>query len=207
MMNWLDRWKGSTCVVLASGPSLVKQDIERVRVWREQNPTLRKVMVTNTTFRDALWADAVFGHDFKWFKVYIDEIEKTFKGARICAGQTPAAWRVDRMQNGKPLNGRHYQTFGNSGAASISLAIYAGCTKVIMLGFDCTKNKDGEVHHHGNHPAPLGNGGSMGSWPLKFEKLHAFALANRVEVVNCSRHTILTYFERRDLAQELETKC
>lgn len=92
------------------------------------------------------------------------------------------------------------KAFGNSGAGAISLAVKAGASRVILLGYDCQKT-GGMVHHHGDHPAGLGNAGSMPKWPEQFKRLAASL--EGVEVINCSRETALTAFPRGELESAL----
>ena len=90
--------------------------------------------------------------------------------------------------------------FGNSGAGAIALAAKAGASRVILLGYDCEKS-GGKVHWHGDHPAGLGNAGSMPKWPEQFKRLAASL--SGVEVINCSRATALTAFPRGKLESVL----
>jgi hypothetical protein len=193
-MTWMDRWPGATVVVLASGPSLTQTDIETVRQWREGGDD-RHVIVTNTTYQSAPWADAVFFHDFKWWAKYRHDILKRFQGDKvtICSVQSPHVIRL------RPPT---FSAFGNSGAGAISLAIYAGATKVIALGIDCATD-NGKRHHFGDHPPGLGNARSLPKWPNGFKKLAGHAQQKKVEVINASRKTALECFERQPLEAAL----
>src|SRR5690348_256930 len=56
------RWTGSHVVCIASGPSLTADQCEQVRKWRQeetQEQEKRRVIVVNTTYQIALWADAL----------------------------------------------------------------------------------------------------------------------------------------------------
>lgn len=81
------------------------------------------------------------------------------------------------------------------------MAVYMGAKNVVMLGFDC-QHTGGHAHWHGNHPAGLGNAGSVNKWPAKFEALKR-DIAGKAKVVNASRTSALTMFERVDLEQAL----
>jgi hypothetical protein len=63
-------------VCIASGPSLTAEDVERVRA------AGHPVIVTNTTFRLAPWADVLFGMDSKWWKEYHKEVDSVFTGRK-----------------------------------------------------------------------------------------------------------------------------
>ena len=80
------------------------------------------------------------------------------------------------------------------------MAVKAGASRVILLGYDCQKT-GGQVHWHGDHPEGLGNAGSMPKWAKQFEALAASV--NGVEVINCSRDTALRAFPRMSLEDAL----
>ncbi len=184
------RWH--TVVCIASGPSLTTADVERVRDWKAQAGPAeeRAVLVTNTTFRIAPFADVLYGFDVAWWKHHITEVETSFLGERCSQARLPSRYRVTYLKD--------VPHFGNSGAAAMYLAAHRGAKRIVMLGYDC-QHTGGQAHWHGNHPGKLGNAGSVGKWPEKFKML-ADALNKRgVEVFNASRQTALTCFQRIDL--------
>lgn len=180
--------------VLASGPSLTQADINAVHTWRFKEAT-RRVIVTNTTYQKALWADVLFAMDAKWWKVHLDEAVETFCGTLVTSSHC-----YKRMGNGALKFSRH-TTFGNTGAAAIHFAWKEGAKRIYLLGFD-GQRKDGKAHHHEAHPAPLMDAMSMVSWPDQFARL-AKVLKGRCEVFNCSRETIYTDFPRIVLEEVL----
>ena len=93
-----------------------------------------------------------------------------------------------------------FKAFGNSGAGAIAMAVKAGASRVILLGYDCQKT-GGQAHWHGDHPAGLGNAGSMPKWPEQFKRL-AESIED-AEIINCSRETALTAFPRGELESAL----
>jgi len=97
----------------------------------------------------------------------------------------------------KRINGMNSQ---NSGAGAIVLAVTFGANRVILLGYDCQRT-NGKAHWHGDHPASLGNAGSVDKWPKQFADI-----ANRfikIDIVNCTRQTALQCFNRSELEAEL----
>jgi hypothetical protein len=184
------RWSGRTVVCIASGPSLTREDCDAVREF--------PVIVTNTTFRMAPWAEVLVGHDAKWWAVYSDEVRASFAGVGIVCGAVPKA---SPAMNAVPfLPGRG---FGNSGTAAIALALHGGAQRVLLLGFDCKRDATGKAHWHEAHPASLGDAKSIAKWPAKFLLVAAFARKRQVEVINCSRASALTCFPRARLEDEL----
>lgn len=180
-------WGDVVCI--ASGPSLTPQDCETVRRWREAGSG-RAVIVVNTTFRLAPWADVLYAMDASWWNAHLDEVRRTFRGRLV------NPWR--EMRGVERVRFEHRR---NSGAGAISLAAHWGARRVVLLGYDCQRT-GGQTHWHGDHPRGLGNAGTIGLWPAIFARL-AKSLAGRVTVINATRETALTCFERRPLAEAL----
>lgn len=181
-------------VCLASGPSLVAGDVELVRQWREGADRL--VIVTNTTFRLAPWADWLYAMDRKWWEHHLKEVRSVFKGGLI--SNSAHARQLGITHTGDIL--KRFEPNQNSGAAAISLAVRLGASRVIMLGYD-GGIVQGVTHWHGNHPKPLGNCGSQRRWPHQFQKLRD--MYKGADIVNASRHTTLTVFPRASLEDAL----
>ncbi len=131
--------------------------------------------------------------DRNWWEKYIERAKAEFHGLRFSP--------LTGIAGVRRIKFTHYQ---NSGVGAISLATYWGAKRVILLGYDCQKT-GGKSHWHGDHPKGLGNAGSLGTWPGQFAKL-ATDLDNRVEIINCSRETALTMFERRPLDEVLNER-
>ena len=183
------RWDGGTVVCIASGPSLCDKDVERVRRWREEAWSQAKaVIVANTSFRIAPWADALFAIDRDWWKTYIDEINATFKGGRYSSNSQNKSYNVTQLKG--------IGTYGNSGASCISMAEQAGAARVILLGFDC-RHTGGKSHWHGDHPAGLGNAGLTHQWLDKFKQLADDF--SHIEIINASRETAITCLHEQNL--------
>lgn len=153
------------------------------------------MIVANTTFRIAPWADLLFAMDRQWWDVHKEEVALTFRGERVSSNTVASKYQVKKMTADK------LKTFQNSGAGCVSLAVLSGAEKVIMLGYDCQKT-EGQAHWHGDHPKGLGNAGSIDKWPGKF-KLLAAHINGKAKVINASRVTALDMFERQPLEQAL----
>lgn len=154
------------------------------------------MIVVNTTYRLAPWADALFAMDRQWWDVHLAEVNEKFKGQRYSNNPLSTKYNVIKLPNSS------FRAYGNSGAAAISLAATSGAKRIIMLGYDCQKT-DGKAHWHGDHPKQLGNAGMIARWPAKFAELRRDLRS--VEIVNCSRATALDMFERMDLEDALKT--
>lgn len=184
--TWRGRWVGETVAVIASGPSLTEADCEAVRAagWR--------TIVTNTTYELCPWADVLYSFDSKWW-------EKHGERAKDFAGEKLTRMLVGRKFGASSLYLQGWlPSFLNSGADSIGLAVIAGASRVVLLGCDAART-GGKTHWHGDHPAGLSNAKSIAEWPKRFASAGRFAAQNKVEVINCSRETVLTCFPRAPL--------
>lgn len=176
------KWRDFTVVCMASGPSLTSEDMEAVRAWRDAGDA-RAVVVTNTTAFSAPWTDAMVALDMKWWKEYGKRARAEFPGERLTTSYCASLYGAKKLQT-------PFLSYGNTGAAAVSLALQRGAARVILLGYDCQRT-DGKTHHHGSHPAGLSDAATIDKWPARFE-----ALAQRAgdRVVNCSRVTALKCF-------------
>jgi hypothetical protein len=173
-----------TLFVLASGPSLTQEDVDAVR-------GKGSVIVTNTTFKIAPWADYLFFHDLSWYNEYKSELV-VFEGKKFTVA-TITDPGVERTK---------VRAFGNSGAGAISLGIHLGFKRIVLLGMDADYD-NGKTHWHGDHPRKLGNARSYKKWPEQIKKAAELAKASKVEVLNASRKTKLTCFPRVKLEDVL----
>lgn len=189
-------WVGATVVIIASGPSLSVRQCEAVLAWSAAvQDKSRRVIVVNTSFRRAPWADAVYGCDGRWWAKYFDEVEQT------CTG---TFWTQEVIKNEKvnyiksqPATGLNKQIGvinqgENSGYQAVGLAYQAGAKRIILLGFDM--NERGGSHWHGDHPKELNAKPQFASWIKHFESMAKDLKAAGVEVVNCTPGTSLRCF-------------
>lgn len=182
-------WAGMAVVCMASGPSLTPEDAEIVRQWR-QSSDQHRVIVTNTTWTLAPWADALYAMDSAWWRKHGHEAQRQFRGDRltIAKGLCPGATKIDIFRG------------GNSGAGAMSLANHRGARRIILLGYDC-QYTGGKKHWHGDHPKGLGNCVSLLHFPRQFEQMAGHL--KHCEIINSSRETALTFWPRMDLEQAL----
>lgn len=185
-------WSGYKVVCIASGPSLTKADVDRVKAWRFSGEN-RAVIVTNTTHTIAPWADVLYAMDSKWWQ-RSKTGQAEFQGLKITGKRRttdncPIATRVDFDQG------------GNSGAGAMMLAKHWGASRIILLGYDCQYAPNGKRHWHGDHPVGLGNCVSLPKFPQQFTEI-AEKLGS-VDVVNASRATALDQWRRVNIDHAL----
>lgn len=124
----------------------------------------------------------------RW-KTILQEATETFAGERVVPFPVPGCRR------------EKFRTCSNSGVGAIALAAHWRAQRIVLVGYDC-QIRDGRKHHHPDHPGPLGNCGSIKTWPGQFRKL---AAELRVPVINASRETALTCWPRQSLEEALSS--
>jgi hypothetical protein len=168
----------------------------------------RRVIVINTSFRDAPWADVLYGCDAYWWDAYWQEARAT------CAGEF---WTLD--QRAADLWGvKHLVSFdlpglskrpgiihqgGNSGYQAVNLAYLAGAKRIALLGYDMQDAPDGRRHHHADHPGTLNKRTNGASWIVRFAPLAAGLAAEGIEVINCTPGSALKCFPMAELTEVL----
>lgn len=206
MNSALPDWRASEIACIASGPSLTIEDCAAVKVWRDAAPG-RAVIVVNSSWRAAPWADLLYACDFAWWDVHGAEVRKEFEGAGITACKKAAALhglhRVDG-EHGPGLCTKPGTVYfgGNSGYQAIGLAFHLGARRIVLLGYDMQRT-GGRSHWHGDHPEPLGNGNSFPLWLQRYGALAGALKTRRIDCVNASRETALRCFERATITEAL----
>jgi hypothetical protein len=197
--NKLLDWHSKTVVVAASGPSLAIEQLAEI-------PDSAKLIVTNSTFRLAPFADVIFGVDFLYWKMHIDEIGRA--GLRdkcwTCDRAASERWQLNYVRNiaREGLGTKDLCTGGNSGYAAINLAYLFGARRILLLGFDM-RDVDGRKHWHADHPSPCVQKHQFGEWIHKFKKLAEELKAADCEVVNCTPGSALNWFRMSTIEKEL----
>lgn len=195
LLGWTGRWTGKTAFVLASGPSLNAADVDLVQAYAQTYEC--PVLVTNTTFKLAPWADVLFFHDKKWWQVHGEEVRRDFHGQCV----TMASEVHERVTS---LRGTGFNAYRNSGGGAISLAMAGGAARIILLGLDGKYATDGRRHWHVQHPS-LGDAVSLPRFVMYFPTLAKEASGRGVEILNASRDTALTCFPRVSLEDVLSS--
>jgi hypothetical protein len=191
-------WPGSTVVCLGSGPSLTLEDVDFCR-------GRARVIAVKDTIRLAPWADVLYSGEIKWWRHYGRTL--AFDGLRYgieaegMAALAPSV-NVNVLKNtgfiGLETNPAGLRTGKNSGYQAINLAALLGAARIVLLGYDM--QLDGSrPHFFGDHPYPRSN--VFRDFIQLFETLIEPLKQLGIAIVNCSRATALTCFERCSLAE------
>lgn len=191
-------WDGSTVCILASGPSLTEEQVQAARTWRSEGEVGR-VIVINTTFQLAPWADVLYACDARWWDMYIGEVREKFLGQSWTQDQAAKDKYEDlhlvKSEREEGLSKRPgvIRQGMSSGFQSMNLAYQAGARKILLLGFDC-QDVDKKQHWHGDHPSPIKSTQPYNGWLRHFAKLAVDLKEVGVEVVNLTPNSALKSF-------------
>lgn len=202
---WFPDWKGQACCIIGAGPSLTKEQVEKVN-------HLKRIVI-NTSYKLAPDADALYGCDGKWWRVHKGAPE--FQGIKISQDALDGYPDVKRVILEKAADGQHVNDIilkpgiigsgGNSGFQALNLAIQFGAKKIILLGYDM--HGDDGVHWHGLHPPDLHNPfrSTFEMWVKKFENVAGFIKNLDVEVINATPGSALKCFTFKKLESAIST--
>lgn len=162
------------------------------------------MIVINTSFRRAPWADMLYACDYPWWEQYIEEVRSHFSGELCSQDERALALGVTHTPGehkpGLGLNKIHFG--GNSGYQAVNLAFLRGAHKIILLGYDMQRT-NGMTHWHGDHPGNLSKHSPVESWVQRFKAMALDLKQRGIVVLNASRETALPWFPRESLERAL----
>lgn len=202
-----------SCVIVATGPSLTKEQCSLARVWRDRNPLERFVLAINNAWELCPWANDAYAADWDWFSEYGKFALQEFQGdfftgdpqVKKSYGWAPRLHHVVRMGGTKlPADGASIctgGTNGHSGFQALCLAAQHGAGEIFLLGFDGKHGADGRTHCHLDHPKPLHNASHPERWLSPMGDLASQFDGLGVKVTNLSPDTAYICFKRGSAAE------
>ena len=190
-------------VCLGGGPSLTAEDVEFVKGRADV------VIAINTAFTLAPWATMLFAGDAQWWRWNTDDPARpdwrSFQGLKFTMDRNVPYPDVVRLRM-TGMNGIEWDPTGvrsgqNSGYAAINLAIHAGASTIVLLGYDLQDGPEGERNFHRQHK--LDPRKKYHQWIEHFQRLPSCLEGRGIEVINSSRRTALTCFPQVPLEQAL----
>ncbi len=187
---------GETIVCLGTGPSLCAEDVEACR-------GRARVIAIKDAIQLAPWADVLYaaGADgSRWYQIHGDAL--TFAGLRYTLDPAAQPWAEVLRHTGftgLELDPSGLRTGKNSGYQAINLAVHLGAARIVLLGFDLKPNAKGLDHFFGPRVTKPPYADCL---PL-FETLVDPLRAAGVSIVNASRVTKITCFDRASIAEAL----
>jgi len=189
-------WPGQTVAILASGPSLVADDVARVIA------AGLPIIAIKEAQRLAPAADVLYACDARWWRHFGPSLTG-FAGLRYALEETPYAQTLrNGGYTGLDLDPTALRTGKNSGYQAVNLAVHVGAAKIILLGFDMQPGKTGD-HFFGQHRYP----GSVPPAYRDFREMFATIVeplrAADVEVLNATPGSALEAFPIVSLEEAL----
>lgn len=198
-------WSGESAIIIASGPSLKKHDVELVR-------SRGKVIAIKKCVELAPWADVVYGCDGPWWRS-VQGLMK-FPGLKLAYEPTVCGSEYGIQRVEIPDKTSNHFLFdkvgvvgagGNSGFQALNLAAQFGATRIILLGFDGSGETG--AHWYGRNAWSMANNPDQWCYQ-RWQKAFAVAgpeLKTRgIDVINASRNTALKCFRQLPLCDALE---
>lgn len=188
-------WPGETVVCLGSGPSLTAEDVDFCR-------GRARVIAVKDTVRLAPWADALYSGEIKWWKHYGPSL--AFEGLRYGIDHQDMRSYATVLKNtgmtGLETEPSGLRTGKNSGYQAINLAVHFGAARIVLLGYDM-EAAGSQQHFFGDHPYPRSD--VFRDFVPLYDTLVEPLKALGVTILNASRRTALTAFDRCSLAEAL----
>lgn len=198
--DWPD-WSGRAVAVIASGASVKKADVERLK-------GRVAVLAIKRNVELAPFADVVYGCDFPWWRSVHGL--PNFKGLKLSyADRAVSQWGCRKV--GIPDVQRDQLLFdtvgqvgagGNSGFQALNLAAQFGASRILLVGFDM----QGEHWYGRNTAAGMGNpsASNFDRWIRAFSIACGQLTGRGVEVVNASPGSAIKCFRKAPLADTLD---
>lgn len=219
-------WVGQTVVLLGAGPSLTTEQIEDVAEAHARERI--KCIAVNDCYLVAPWAEVNYFADSHWWKWHVTGIEKPMLGlsaeqvrqqfasfaGQKCSIQNSGAniedEAVHMLRNsdfpnhgvGLSSDPQCLVTGRNSGFQALNMAVLAGSTRIILLGFDGKPSAEGLAHFFGEHPRPT----PVAAYQYYRQAMSAAEKALKdldVEVFNCSPGSAIDTFPKVKLLDVL----
>jgi hypothetical protein len=197
---WYPDWSGQVAVIVGAGASATKESVGALR-------GRVRVMVVNTSYQLAPWADALYACDRKWWDWHQGAAE--FSGLKIAyeaaATEQYGLHRVDLIE-GTEAESKLSMTpgvlgrGGNSGYQAFNLALQFGARRVGLLGLDFTGRRWHGPHPNGREQAEH----TLEKWRATFDAAAGQTRAIGADVVNLSPVSALDAYPKLTLGEAMK---
>ncbi len=231
-------WEGGECWIIGGGPSIPEQfgvpdDVIKDVIAQRSLPSVyspymsaihdRHVIGINAAYLIGDWIDIIFFGDNKFFMAHCEGLSE-HPGLKVtCNSKTNSRCRDihylphDRKRTkGISTSPKLVSWNSNSGAAAISMAVYLGVRRIVLLGFDMQVGVHGQHWHnayrgmrvHRTHGKQRGQ--LVVAKKLPFDRhLRGFPLIARdakklgIEIVNASPNSAIKEFPKCTVQEAL----
>lgn len=187
MNNWTIEplFAGETCVCIASGPSLTKDQVDYCR-------GKARIIVINRSVELAPWADVLYCCD----KKMVDYLQGApeFDGLKItqsCKAAKRHGWLWVKSEDKPGLSSDTalIHQGSNSGYQAVNLAALMGASRILLLGYDMRPNCRSRHWHDDDGPNI-----TVSPYQLFREKFATIAKEGLYEIITCTPGSALTMF-------------
>lgn len=203
-MDWLPDWSGTAVTIVASGPSAKDAGLDQVK---GKTATL----AIKASVQLCPWADMVYGCDAAWW--IANQGLPGYRGVRVAWEKTvpvhhPGIHLVQIEPHNNALGlvrGGRIGSGGNSGFQALNIAVQAGATKIVLVGFDM-HDRSGAHWYGRNNWIGANNPDwtNFGRWRAAFHAAAPVLKRVGVEVVNASPRSDLGCFPKHTIGEVLK---
>ena len=195
--------KKSVFVIVASGPSLTKEQCSYIK--RMRDAWKCKIIAVNRS-HEMIKPDILYAADRRWWLKYHKDTPKCIKITQCKNTAKSLGLRYIEHQHGHlGIIKNPELIYGKqSGSQAINVAYHEGAEKIILVGFDM-QSTGGKVHWHEDYEGTKeswANGpGKWEDWTKGMPSIAEDLEAEGVEVINCTISTALTCFKQMTLEE------
>lgn len=191
-------WQGETGFIIAGGPSVATQNVAALKG--------RRVIVVNSSYLVAPWADFLCFGDARWWGEHQNRAPEIFQGRIVsCCDSVLGDPDILNMQKVNVPPGlaedRQGLAMGRTSLqAAMNLAYHLGVSRMVLLGADMQAAPDGKTHHHEPHIWPQ----KRGCWDEQMKYLvyaRDFLREKNIEVINTSPVSRITWWPHKTLEE------
>lgn len=200
-------YSGKTGVLLATGPSLSKEDVEYLRPLHARGSII--LFGLNDAYKLCDFLDVLYFCDPRWLLVNKDVLD--YQHAQIWTQDLKVRREHKNVKriaggsgNGICKTPNHIHFGGNSGFQLLNLAWHFGIREFYLLGYNMgmSPRMGKQQHFFGQHPKPLNQSNNYKSFVSSFQ---AIDKATRSMITNCTHPTGLGshIFQQKQLRKAL----
>ncbi len=195
----VNKWVSRPAVIVATGPSLVAEDIIRA----EQSNAF--IIAVSDAYKLAPRAEVIYAADVDWWKHH-DKATKELRAQRwTCSHELESTHNVVHGTSAIPWGTGDLLAYGgNSGFQAINLAYFFGFRKIVLLGFDMGHEEGTPKHFFGEHPKSINRASNYKMFRDRMTTAAPLMKASGLTVINASRKTALTCFPKTDIRTALD---
>jgi hypothetical protein len=188
-------------VIIASGPSLIPVDVARVEAADVD------IMGINLAYTICKRLDYLYACDTSFWTTHYSEVKDLPCKKYRLEGSEKKWPGVELLENDGTIGLSHeypkIRTGQNSGYQALNLAYLLGYKKLILLGYDMQPSAKGKIHWHDDHEKRNPPPSLLERWVQNFIELAPLLKYAGVDVVNATKRTALTCFEKVKLTDVL----